>query len=371
LVKIKFMQIKCSSCHKKFKPKSLFTCPSCKSVLVVEYDHSQIKKGSFIDNKKSGIWRFWQLLPFEKFPENLITTGEGKTPLVKSRKLGDKLKLQNLYFKDEGKNPNGSFKDRAIAVGLNRALQDGAKKLMVYSSGNAAISLASFAQEVRIPAQVFIESENKKAIERCRNLGAEVIEIPMKRNYFKDFRLFFWRLFNSWEFVWQREYLPFFKNEFRSGWYPLQPNIIINPYQIEGVKTISYEICETLDWKAPDVVISPGITGDLLLGQWRGYQDLYKLGLIDNLPRLVLVAREKKNPFSLFNSLVVKAIKDSKGEIIYTSEKESINAQKIILETEKIKTEAISASTIAALPKLKKPIKKKEVVVCLLSGSNF
>jgi len=365
------MRIKCSSCHKTFGVGPLFTCPDCGGIFTVEYDYLRTNKKSFIDNKKSGIWRFWQLLPFERFSERLITLKEGNTPLIKSKNLGKRFKVQNLYFKDEGKNPNGSFKDRAIAVGFNRALQDGAKKLMVYSSGNAAISLASFAQETRIKAQVFIESENKKAIKRCRNLGAEVIEIPTKRNYFKDFRLFFWRLFSSWEVVWQKEYLPFFKNEFRSGWYPLQPNIIINPYQIEGVKTISYEICETLNWEVPDVVISPGITGDLLLGQWRGYQDLYKLGLIDNFPRLILVAREKKNPFSLFNSLVIRAVKDSKGEIIYTSEEESINAQKIILETEKIKTEAISASIIAALPKLKKPIEKKEVVVCLLSGSNF
>jgi len=364
------MQLVCSACKNSYKANRLFICPDCGSILTVNYSYGTINGKKFIDQRQSKIWRFWRLFPFEHFPRNFITLGEGDTPLLRARVLGKEFGITNLYLKNEGENPTGSFKDRSIAVGFNKALQEGAKKVMVYSSGNAAVSLASFAHKARIQAKVFIESTNKTAIDRCRNLGVKVIGVPDEKTFLRDLRLLFFLFFKNWENAWQKEFLSFFENEFRNGWYPIQPNIIVNPYQIEGIKTISYEICEQLKWDAPDVVISAGITGDLFLGQWRGYKDLYHLKLIRHLPRMILIARKKKHPFSIFNSLVLKVIRDSGGEIVYTTEEENKEAMKLIFNKENIETETISASVIAGLRRVKQNLKTNSKIICILSGNN-
>ncbi|GHV96292.1 threonine synthase [Spirochaetia bacterium] len=247
-----------------------YTCKKCGGVLEIVYDYdyikSQLNREKLAARKDFSIWRYLELLPIEE-GSRLGPLRVGWSPLYKTEKLGEMLGLKNLYVKDDGINPTSSLKDRASAIAVARAFHAGKDTVACSSTGNAASSLAGGAAAMGLKSVIFVpERAPQGKVTQLLIFGATVISV--KGNYEETFRLSAAAI---------EKY----------GWY--NRNAAINPYLSEGKKTVSLEIAEQLGFKAPDyVAISVG-DGCTIAGVWKGFKDLYAVGLIDKLPRLISV----------------------------------------------------------------------------------
>jgi len=225
------------------------------------------------------IWRYLPLLPVD--PATLDKLGDGHlpthplfrvgwTPLYRARNLERKLGLAALYVKDDGRNPSASFKDRASAVGILKALELGRDVIAAASTGNAASSLATLSASVGLRNVIFVPATAPQAkIAQLLIYGAQVLAV--KGTYDQAFDLCL---------VAAREF----------DWY--SRNTAYNPYLSEGKKTAALEICEQLGWQAPDRVFVGVGDGCIIGGLWKGLRDLLALGLIDRMPKLMGVQAE-------------------------------------------------------------------------------
>jgi threonine synthase len=266
----------CIRCDAIFPVEPRFDgCPSCSSVapanLTPKYDLTAIKRvfnQAALRDRPSDMWRYRELLPPD--PHEVSSMGEGMTPLIASRKWGRELGVPRLFFKDESRNPTGSFKDRLAATALAMAPRFGARTVGVSSTGNAAAATAAYAACKGLPCVVLtVKSASSAMTTQIRAYGAMVVATEKKSDR--------WRLLQAGVKLW--------------GWYPTSPffgpPIGSNPYGIDGYKTIAYEICEQLDWRAPDWCVLPVAYGDGLFGISKGFDELATLGLIDRRPRMV------------------------------------------------------------------------------------
>ncbi len=379
----KIKGLECLGCGREYSQGEVkYNCPSCSENLDIVYDYEEIKK-TF--NKKNlsqsedySIWRYEPLLPIEnlsKIPPLQI----GWTPLYEAKKLG-----KNLFLKDDGKNPSASFKDRASAVAIVRAQELGAKIVTGASTGNAGSSMACLAASLGIPAIIFIPQKAPKAkITQLLIFGAKVIMV--KGTYDEAFDLCLEAT---------REY----------GWY--NRNTGYNPYTREGKKTAAYEICEQLDWIPPDKVFVPVGDGNIISGIWKGFKDFKEIGFINKLPQLVAVQSELSNAVvkavktsiqhpgsriqiepvkatTIADSIsvnmprdglaAVKAIQESKGLAVEVSDKEILEAIKIVARATGIFGEPAGVTSYAGYKKLREEgkIDEKERIVCLITGNGL
>jgi threonine synthase len=267
----------CVSCDKRIKDDGEihYQCPECKSNLQVEFDYDSLKSTVTRESFEKGplnIWRYEALLPVDsKSPRPTVSIGW--TPLYEANRLGEELGHRNLLIKDESRNPSASFKDRASAVGLVKGIESGAKVMTGASTGNAGSSMACLSASMGIKPVIFVPHTAPKAkIAQLLLFGARVLSVT--GTYDDAFELCL-------------------KATAKFGWY--NRNTGYNPYTREGKKTCSFEIVEQLGWKVPDVVVVPVGDGNIISGIWKGFTDLYKLGLIDRKPRLLAVQSALSN----------------------------------------------------------------------------
>ncbi len=259
--------IKCGAEHEA-KP-GITTCPKCGGLLDIKYDYKYIKSvfsKEKLEQREHTMWRYEELLP---------VTGEAKvrklrvgwSPMYKAERLGDEIGLKNLYIKDDGINPTASLKDRASSMAVVKAAEAGVDTIACSSTGNAASSLAGNSAAAGFKTFIFVPDRAPKGkVAQLMIFGATVITV--KGSYEDTFRL-------------SAEAID------RWGWY--NRNAAINPYLLEGKKTVALEIAEQFNWKMPDyVAISVG-DGCTIGGAWKGFKDLYAIGAIDKLPRLISV----------------------------------------------------------------------------------
>ena len=216
-----------------------------------------------------------ELLPVEETtPDTPLRVGW--SPLYEEPRLAKQLGLKKLWVKDDGQNPTASLKDRASAMAVAKAGEAGAKIIACSSTGNAASSLAGNAAAAGLKTFIFVpERAPKGKVAQLMTFGANVISV--KGNYEETFELSK-KAIDKW------------------GWY--NRNAAINPYLSEGKKTVSLEIAEQLEWKMPDyLAISVG-DGCTIAGVWKGFKDLYAVGLIDKLPRLISAQAEGCHPIN-------------------------------------------------------------------------
>jgi len=233
----------------------------------VEYDYEYLKstvsRDALTASGEYSFWRYKRLMPVEEAspPPPLRV---GWTPLYKRHGVAG---LDTVYIKDDGQNPTGSLKDRPSALCVVKAREAGSTSVACASTGNAASSLAGNAAAAGLKSFIFVpERAPKGKLAQLLIFGAQVISV--QGDYQDTFRL-------SSEAI------------ARWGWY--SRNAAINPYLMEGKKTVALEICEQLDWQAPDwVAVSVG-DGCTLAGVWKGFYDFYQMGFIDKLPRLLSV----------------------------------------------------------------------------------
>lgn len=374
---------RCTVCGEFFETKeAMMTCPHCgeKGILDVEYDYDALKpvltKDYFKNNRDYSMWRYFPLMGIEE--ENIHKMLRiGWTPLVKSYNLSKELGLKELYIKDDGLNPSGSSKDRASGVAVLKAIEVGAKVISCSSTGNAASSCACHAAHMGIPAVIFVPKRAPIGkLTQISLYGATLVVVD--GDYKAAFRL-------SKEAI----------NKY--GWY--NRNAAINPFMVEGKKTVSLEIAEQLNFKPTDwVAVSVG-DGCTVGGVYKGFYELYKLGLIEKVPKILGVQSEGCEPFvkasrekspleeceenTLADSIAVgiprnplkalRAVENSHGCWISVPDTEIINAMSLLGKTEGIFGEPAAVTSLAGLKKAleKGIISKDESVTIIITGNGL
>ena len=257
---------RCLACHVVVADPAAFVCQQCGGVLGFRYDYSRIE---WDDRFANSMWRYWRLLPIRD-PNKLITLEEGRTPLLQTRLFSG----QNVYLKDECRNPTGSHKDRALSVAVNHANVLGARTSFVVSTGSTGISNAAFSARAGIRSAVIMAvGTPSERIYPMFALGSHILEVNEEIDVLIDEVI---RIC--------RERKLYLSSTSRSS----------NPYQSEGNKTIAFEILESLG-RAPDWMVIPVGGGGTIAGIWRGFKDLYELKKISSLPRLVGVVPRHYN----------------------------------------------------------------------------
>jgi threonine synthase len=357
----------------------VYFCKKCGDVLEIKSDFkelSEVLKESDWMSKPLSVWRYRNFMPIHEATK-IVTLGEGGTGLHRSDHLAKELGLNNLYVKNEGENPTGSFKDRGMTVGVSKAVELGARHVICASTGNTSASLAAYAARAGIKCTVLIPS-GKIAYGKLSQAmihGAKVLQV--KGNFDQ-----------ALEFVLKIA-------EKHKDIYLLNS---INPFRIEGQKSLGYEICEQLKNEAPDRIFIPVGNAGNISAVWKGLTEFYELGFIKKLPKMTGIQAEgsapiaqaiktnsKKivpveHPETIATAIrigapvswkkAVNAIYESKGTAETVTDDEILDAQKILARIEGIFVEPASAASIAGLRKLVKKgvISKNERVVCITTG---
>jgi len=278
--------LRCVNCRRTYSAKQVdYFCPVCgyhDGILDVEYDYESIKgelnPASLAQNRDLSMWRYLPLLPVAN-RTSIPYLHVGWTPIYDAPRLARDLGVSRCWVKDEGRNPTGSFKDRASAVGVVKAMEKQASKIACASTGNAASSLAGFAAAAAMPAVIFVPAGAPEAkVAQLLAFGAQVFSVEGTYD-------------EAWELCMRAS------AEF--GWY--NRNCAVNPYLIEGKKTVSLELAEQFALLTPGsipdwVVVSVG-DGCTIAGVWKGLLEMHILGFIPRLPRLLGVQADGCNPF--------------------------------------------------------------------------
>ncbi len=273
--------LKCIHCGRKYSTEEVdYYCPACgyhEGILDVQYDYDAVREElnlkALAGNRELSMWRYLPLLPVSS-PELIPHLQVGWTPLYETPRLAGELGVARCWVKDEGRNPTASFKDRASAMGVVKALEKNAAQITCASTGNAASSLAGFAAAAGIPATIFVPARAPEAkVAQLLVYGARVFSVDGTYD-------------EAWELC--------MKASAEFGWY--NRNCAINPYLIEGKKTVSLELAEQFSrltpGSAPDwVVVSVG-DGCTIGGVWKGLREMHHLGILPRLPRILGVQAE-------------------------------------------------------------------------------
>src|SRR5215467_3276833 len=263
----------CSSCARQYSPGLLYNLCECGKPLLVEYDLEKARASltrQSLAGRVSSLWRYQEVLPVQD-PANIVTLGEGMTPLLKTERLASYVGMRHLYIKDESLNPTASFKARGMAVAVSMARELGVRKLAVPSAGNAAGALAAYARRAGLEAYIFMPKDTPAAnVIECRQTGASVTLIDGL-------------ITDCGRIVAERKEAE--------GWFDV--STLKEPYRVEGKKTMGYELAEQFGWELPDVILYPTGGGTGLIGMWKAFDEMEALGWIGSeRPRMVSVQAE-------------------------------------------------------------------------------
>ena len=263
----------CSSCARQYSPGLLYNLCECGKPLLVEYDLEKARASltrQSLAGRVSSLWRYQEVLPVQD-PANIVTLGEGMTPLLKTERLASYVGMRHLYIKDESLNPTASFKARGMAVAVSMARELGVRKLAVPSAGNAAGALAAYARRAGLEAYIFMPKDTPAAnVIECRQTGASVTLIDGL-------------ITDCGRIVAERKEAE--------GWFDV--STLKEPYRVEGKKTMGYELAEQFGWELPEVILYPTGGGTGLIGMWKAFDEMERMGLIGSArPRMVSVQAE-------------------------------------------------------------------------------
>lgn len=289
-------QYKCAKCGKVYDEASVPPNDGCGGRIDVILDLETLKETitrDVLEKRKGGLWKYFEFMPVRR-KENIITLGEGNTPLLPSTNLAREMNLVNLSLKIETSNPSGSFKDRPICVGVTRAKEDGATTVSAASSGNAAAAMSTYAARAGIRAVVFVP-ENAPAgkLIHLRTLGANVFRVRKVKEGVDPTTTILHAACNE------------------LGWTPTPSFGPFNGFQFEGTKSMGYEIAEQMKWEVPDWILFPTGSGGLMAGTMKGLWEFREMGLIDSLPKPVIVQPEGCAP-------IVRAFRENQDPLAIT-----------------------------------------------------
>ena len=263
--------LSCSACAAYHAPNRLHNlCTQCGKPLLVYYDLERVAatlRQDRLPARPASLWRYREVLPVVR-ADNIVSLGEGWTPLLHARRLGEQLGMTRLHIKDESVNPTGSFKARGMALAVSMAKELGVKKLAVPSAGNAAGALAAYAARAGLEAHIFMPRDVPLANRlECEQTGAHVTLVDGL-------------ITDCGKLVAERKE--------QEGWFDV--STLKEPYRLEGKKTMGYELAEQCGWSLPDVILYPTGGGTGLIGMWKAFDEMQQLGWINaRRPRMVSV----------------------------------------------------------------------------------
>ncbi len=375
--------LECSHCGQDYDADQLIkVCSDCGYPLLVRYDlqnaADQLDRDE-ISSRPAGLWRYHELLPVRD-PENVVTLGEGGKPMLRLESLGMRLGLSNLYLKDEGQNPTGSFKALGLSVAVSRAQELKVNGFVIPTAGNAGGALAAYAARAGLPAHVFMpqDAPHINAVE-VKITGADLQLVP---GLISDAG---------------REAS---KAAEHSGWFDV--STLKEPYRLEGKKIMGYELAEAFGWQLPDVIVYPTGGGTGLIGMWKAFDEMQTMGWIGgHRPRMVTVqssgcapivkafheglqeaepwenaatiAAGLRVPVAIGSRLMLDVLRESNGTAVAISDNEIREAQSKLASNEGIFACLEGAATIGALEVLMEQgwIAPNERVLVFNTGSGL
>jgi threonine synthase len=356
----------CSKCGQKtpttgtYKGIFLTVCPGCQGALLLQYDLKEISDSlprSVFEKRDDTFWKFIEFLPIQ--PENIVSLGEPYSPLLSLPRNHVKFN-RNVYLKDDGRLPTGTFKARGMSVVVSKLKELEIKKgVAIPSAGNAASALTAYASSIGMKVFVFMPRDVPESnLKECIYLGAN---IQLVDGYISD----------------AAEALK--TRQIEHDWIDVSTNK--QPYRFEGYKACSFELAEQFNWDLPDNILFPTGGGEGVIGFWKGFKELRTLGWIEKAPRLTIVqssgcaplvdAYGKKEkeveepwenpetiaaglrvPYPYASYLVLKAVNETGGTAIAVEDDDIIHSMKDFFKMG-IYSCPEAASTLAALTKLK------------------
>lgn len=373
--------LECAACSVRHEAQRLHNlCRECGKPLLVRYDLEQASRSltkESLSSRRGDMWRYREVLPVDD-DANLISLGEGWTPLLKAERLGQKLGLDSLFIKDESQNPTQSFKARGMATAVSMAKELGANKLAAPSAGNAGGALAAYAARAGLECFIFMPRDTPRAnVVECEQTGARVTLLD---GLITDCGA------------------EVARRKDAEGWFDV--STLKEPYRVEGKKTLGYELAEQGDWRLPDVIIYPTGGGTGLIGMWKAFAEMEQLGWIGSeRPRMVTVqasgcapivqafsegkrfaeefpdattiASGLRVPRAIGDFLILDAIRESGGTAIAVTDEELLEAVAEIGALEGVFCAPEGAACLPALRKLldDKVIEPEERIVLFNTGA--
>ena len=375
--------LQCSECGQTYHAHELHNlCVKCATPLWVRYDLDRARQALDRDRfalRPASLWRWAELLPIDDLAQR-IDLGEGGTPLLRIDRLAGQLGLREIWLKDEGRNPTGSFKARGMAAAVTRAKALGVKEFVVPTAGNAGGAAAAYAARAGMAIHVYMPKDAPPAnINECRAAGADVHLIEGLINDAG-------RLAAA--------------DAKERGWFDLAT--LKEPYRVEGKKTMGYEIAQDLQWNLPDVIVYPTGGGTGLIGIWKAFEELEALGWIGSKrPRMVAVqaigcqpivkafeqdqlaselhqnahtiAAGLRVPKPLGDRMLLRAIRASGGTAIAVNDEAIVQMTNTALRVEGLSLAYEGAATLVAAKELRDRgwLKPPEKIVCLNTGAGW
>jgi threonine synthase len=359
-IRMSFLSVECTKCSKSFSARNVLTvCDRCGGALFYRYDlalvSETVSKGD-LKERDDSFWKFKEVLPFSS-PESIVSLGEPYTPIIPFSKA-IKVPLDDVYLKDDGRLPTGTFKARGMAVAVSVLKELGVKSVAVPSAGNAAAALAAYGPKAGMEVYTFMPKDvPKNTLKECAFGGASIFLV---NGVISDAAQIAKKLGE------------------KHGWYDISTNK--QPYRFEGYKAIAFELAEQFSWSLPDVILFPTGGGEGVIGLWKGFKELMDLDWIDRIPRLVVVqssgcapivkafergsnevteawkdpetiAAGLRVPKPYASYLILRAIKETNGLAVAVDDREILSSMKMFLHRGVYAGPEASA-TLAALTKL-------------------
>jgi threonine synthase len=380
------LSVSCTSCHTRFDDDGTYyaLCPACGGVLDVDVTAERLRAvdpAVLRTAAPEGIDHYRDLLPLGG-PFPWPSLGEGNTPLVHAERLAEAFGIDDLWLKNEGQNPTGSFKDRPIAVAVAKAIECGARALVTSSSGNAGASLAAYAARAGVPAWVLVpERTPSQNVGQIALHGARVVKV--RGDVGEVFNL---GLEIARAFAWTNVSTTF-----------------LSPFPTEGNKTVAYELARQRAWTSPEWILVPVGAGPLPYGILKGFRELHELGMVASLPRMVAVqaegcapivrAYQQRRPVEAWGApqtvakgiadplrgyehdgeLVIDMVRRSGGTAIAVDDDEIMSAARLLARAEGVLAEPTGAVAVAGAKALQRRglVRPGDHVVAVVTGSGL
>jgi threonine synthase len=325
--------VECGKIHDGHEPQTVCTESSCLSILSAQYDFTLgTPTKEELKNRPANLWRYREFLPVYN-EDSIVTLGEGFTPILTLSNLKSHTQGKHVILKDESRNPTGSFKARGLSVAVSKAKELGIKAFSIPTAGNAGGALAAYAARAGLEAHIFMPKLTPSAFKtEARLLGAKITEID---GNISDCGKIAHALAEE------------------NGRFDV--STLKEPYRLEGKKTMGYEIAEQLNWQLPDVILYPTGGGTGIIGIWKAFGELERLGWTDSWrPRMVAVQSDscngictafhqnapyseyKDSGFTIANGLrvpkpyadktILKVLKESNGYAVSVSDADILSA---------------------------------------------
>ena len=373
----------CTSCANTYSAEELqTTCTACGRVLFACYDLETARRElsqEAINSRGPSIWRWFELMPVRD-EANVVTLGEGGTPLLAAHGIEQELGARQVFIKEEGLNPTGSFKARGLSAAVSKAKELGAMKLAIPSAGNAASALAAYGARAAIETWIFMPADTPDAMKNeCKVYGAHV-------------ELVDGLISDAGRIVRERGGAE--------GWFDV--STLREPYRAEGKKTLGLELAQQLGWRLPGVIVYPTGGGTGIVGMWKAFDELEALGWIGpERPRVVAVQAEGcapivrafdageltaepwedartiapgiRVPSAIADYLILQAIRDSDGLAVAVGDEEILAAMAAVARLEGVFAAPEGAATYAGYKKLLQQgrLDPSESVVLFNTGSGL